>query len=241
MRACHCAPATVTLARSVENLFEFRMRREYPLPLLDSPDELARHQGWTADVYRDFLAFQTGQLSRVQLDAKYLHRKAILALDLTDFTLSCLGELQAEALLRILDVQKVCVPVLREHGASLIRAFADDLVALFERPDLALDAAFEIHRRMALFNSCAPAADNPVRCCIGIGYGAVYAIGPNLAMGDEMNRASRLGEDIASGEETLVTESVHEALRQRSDVQFERFEQEDILFPFFRATPARNE
>jgi class 3 adenylate cyclase len=217
------------------------MRRDYPLPMLDSPDELARHQGWTEDVYRDFLAFQTGQISRVQLDEKYLHRKAILALDLADFTLVSMGGQQAEALLRILDVQKICVPVLREHDAWLIRAFADDLVALFERPGPALDAAFEIHRRMALFNGCAPAPDKPVRCCIGIGYGAVYAIGPNLAMGDEMNRASRLGEDIACGEETLVTENVHEALRERSDVHFERVVEEELLFPFYRATPARGD
>jgi len=30
----------------------------------------------------------------------------------------------------------------------------------------------------------------PLQCCIGLGWGDVYAIGPNLAMGAEMNRAS---------------------------------------------------
>ena len=65
------------------------MRRAYPFPLLDQPTELARHNGWTEEVYSDLLAFQAGRMSRAELDAKYLHRKAILVLDLTGFTVNC--------------------------------------------------------------------------------------------------------------------------------------------------------
>ena len=43
-------------------------------------------------------------------------------------------------------------------------------------------------------------------CCAGVGYGRVLAIGPNLAQGDEMNRASKLGEDLAVKAETLITD-----------------------------------
>ena len=65
----------------------------------------------------------------------------------------------------------------------------------------------------------------------------MYAIGPNLAMGDEMNRASRLGEDTARGNETLVTSNAYFALRSRSDVQFEQLASDDQLFPYYRALP----
>jgi class 3 adenylate cyclase len=214
------------------------MRPVYPFPLLDQPAELARHNGWTEEVYSDLLAFQAGRMSRAELDAKYLHRKAILVLDLTGFTVSCFDGRHAHAFLRILDAQKVCVPVLREHDPWLIRAFADDLVALFDDPGKALDAALEMHRRIALFNDSALATGDPARCSVGIGYGNVYSIGPNLAMGDEMNRASRLGEDTARGAETLVTENLYQALRHRSDVVFESRSHEDCPFPYFRATPA---
>lgn len=142
------------------------------------------------------------------------------------------------ALLRILDAQKVCIPVLHEHGAVLVRAFADDLVGLFDDPDRALDAAFEIHRRVTVFNTSGHASESPALACIGIGYGDVYAIGPNLSMGDEMNRASKLGEDTARGNETLVTPNVYQALRDRVNVRFEEIASDDQLFPYYRASLA---
>lgn len=206
-------------------------------PLLDSPEHLASCNGWTEEVYRDLLALQEGSLTHDALDAKYLYRRAILTLDLTGFTVAAMKGRPLDALLRILDAQKVCVPVFQEHGASLVRAFADDLVALFVEPGQALDAAFEIHRRIHAFNHSGHAAEKPALACIGVGFGEVYAIGPNLAMGDEMNRASKLGEDTARGNETLVTSNVYFALRNRSDVLFEQLASDDQLFPYYRASP----
>ena len=214
------------------------MHRRFIHPLLDVPARLASHDGWTEEVYRDLLALRAGQLSRAGLDAKYLHRKAILVLDLSGFTASCLAGREAQAFLRILDSQMVCIPVLQQHDAWLIRAFADNLVALFDDAGIALDAAFEMQRRIALFNESGLAAGDPAQCCIGVGFGYVYAIGPNLAMGDEMNRASRLGEDIAHGCEALVTENVYEALRHRPDVVFEPSTDAESLFAYYRASPA---
>ena len=140
----------------------------------------------------------------------------------------------AERLTRILDAQRVTIPVLQEHGAELIRCFADDIVSLFRDPGTAIDAALEIHRRVQLFNKSSLASEHPTVCCAGVGYGQVLAIGPNLAQGDEMNRASKLGEDVARGRETLITERVHEAVAAREDIVFERQEHDDLLFPFYR-------
>ena len=144
------------------------------------------------------------------------------------------GELHS--LLRILDAQRVAIPVMQEFGAELIRCFADDIVALFNEPNAAIDAAFEANRRVQLFNESALASDNPTQCCAGIGFGRVFAIGPNLAQGDEMNRASKLGEDIARANEVLVTERAYAVLASRGDIHFESQDQDDQLFPFYRAT-----
>lgn len=208
----------------------------WPLPMLESAEELARCGCWTREVYSDLIAFQAGRLGRAELDAKYRYRTAILTLDITGFTVGCFEGGEPEAFLRILDVQKICVPALREHGASLVRAFADDLVALFGDAGRALDAALEMHRRVALFNARGRQPGSGAECCIGIGYGDVYAIGPNLAMGDEMNRSSKLGEETARGSETLVTENVFHALRARADVAFRRIVKDDMPFPYYRVT-----
>jgi len=123
--------------------------------------------------------------------------------------------------------------VLYEQGATLVCAFADDLVGLFDDPVRAVDAAFEIHRRIAVFNDAGFASDSPPLACIG--YRDVYRIGPNLATGDEMNRAAKPGEDIARGNETLVTANGYFALRHRSDVRFEQLAADDQLLPYYRA------
>jgi class 3 adenylate cyclase len=62
----------------------------------------------------------------------------------------------------------------------------------------------------------------------------LYAIGPNHAMGDEMNRASVLGEDLARGGEILVTEGLHDAVAPRADLAIERQTRDDAPFPYYR-------
>jgi hypothetical protein len=213
------------------------MDDDFPYQLLDDATDLSQYRGWSEDVYRDFLDIRRGNMTAEAFRDKYLHRRAILALDMTGFTLSAMRIGELESLLRILDAQRLCIPVLRDFGADLVRCFADDLVALFENPNSALDAAFEIHRRVEHFSRSELATDHPTECCIGIGYGDVFAIGPNLAQGDEMNRASKLGEDIARANETLLTECTFEALQERSDVRFDKQRGDDQLFTFYRATP----
>ncbi len=208
----------------------------FPHTLLEDADLLSGFKGWDSDVYRDFLAIQRGQMSESEFWDKYRYRRAILSLDMTGFTYATMRDGELQSLLRILDAQKVCAPVLHEFGAELIRFFADDIVALFEDPEVALDASFEIHRRIRLFNQSEFASDCATECCIGIGYGDVLAIGPNLSQGSEMVQASKLGEDIARANEVLLTQSAHDALCHRQDIGFERQAYDDQLFPFFRAT-----
>ena len=211
------------------------MIQDFPHDILEDVDELAGFRGWDRDVYQDFLAIQRGELSERAFREKYSWRRAILSLDMTDFTSSAMRGGELDSLLRIFDAQKVCVPALKSFDAELIRCFADDIVALFDDPMAALDAAFEIHRRIRLFNESPLSRENATECCIGLGYGDVLAIGPNLSQGTEMVQASKLGEDIARANEVLLTENAYRAMAGRNDVDFERQAQDDQLFPFYRA------
>jgi len=213
------------------------MANDFPHELLDDAVALSQYRGWSEDVYRDFLELRRGTMAIEDFHDKYTHRRAILSLDMTGFTTSAIEIGEIESLLRIVDAQRVCIPVLRDFDAELVRCFADDVVALFEEPGSALDAAFEIHRRIDHFNRSELASAVPTKCCIGIGFGDVFAIGPNLAQGDEMNRASKLGEDIARANETLVTERTFGALSKRPDVRFDKQHGDDQLFLFYKATP----
>lgn len=209
------------------------MADDLPYPFLEDAAELARFEGWTHDQLADLLAVRAGRLSPQAFDAKYQVERAILVLDLTGLTETAIAGGALHSFLRVLDAHSICLPVMREHGALFVRTFADDVVALFDEPSAAVRAAVEAHRRTAHFAASGRSSD-PARCCIGIGYGTVYAIGPNHAMGDEMNRASKLGEDLARGGETLLTENARRALAERGEHELVRVETDDALFPYYR-------
>lgn len=203
-----------------------------PFELLEDAAELARYEGWTEQVYRDLLAVRAGQLSEADFYQRYHWQKSVLVLDMTGFTRTTIEQGELPALLRIVEGHQICLPVIRDGGADLIRSFADDIVALFDDPYAAVRAAFEIHDRTREF------ADKHdglgVQCCIGIGFGNLLKIGPNLAQGDEMNRASKLGEDIAGGGDTLATENVRKALANRPGLGFDAVTGPDLAFPYYR-------
>lgn len=209
------------------------MKPDFIHPLLDDPARLAQCKGWSETVYQDLLALQSGELSEAAFRDRHLWTRAILVLDMTDFTTAAISAGDLNSLLRILDAQKVCIPVLEEHGAQLIHCFADDIFAVFAGPDAALDAAIEIQRRLACFNASAQASDNPTEACIGIGYGEVLRIGPDEAQGAEMNKASKLGEDTARARDILLTEQAHAALTGSREVRFSRHGRDEYQFVYF--------
>lgn len=211
------------------------MTRDSPYELLRDPAELSAFQGWTEEVYSDFIALDSGSMSETAFREKYVRRCAVLVLDITGFTATAISYGELPSLLRILHVQSICIPILQALRAEVVRCFADDIVAVFQAPGAALDAALEIHKRVEDFARHRPNQEYPPQCGIGIGYGDMFRIGPNLAQGDEMNRASKLGEDIARGSETLLTERAFAALRHREDVVFEPQSHDDQLFAYYEA------
>lgn len=211
------------------------VKAEFTYPLLEDPAHLARCQGWSQNVYQDLFALQAGTLSEAEFRDRHLWTRAILVIDMTDFTTAAISAGDLSSLLRILDAQKVSIPALEEQGAAMVHCFADNIYALFPSADAALDAALEVQRRIASFNGSFLASDYPTELCIGIGFGEVLRIGPDDAQGAEMNRASKLGEDIARAGDVLLTEQAHEALEPRNDVVFKRHGHDERPFVFFEA------
>jgi class 3 adenylate cyclase len=209
------------------------MVEEYKYELMVYPKELARFGFWSEEIYRDLLACQKGNMTEDEFKSKYLTKAAILCLDMTGLTEAAMERGELYSFFRILDVQKVCGPIFYQCNARLIHAFADNFTVLFDDPNDTLIAAFEVQRRIQFFNRSELGGEDSAQCCIGIGYGEVYAIGIDQAMGDEMNRASKLGEDIARGTEILITERTYDVLKKRDDCIFRKRIHEKIPFPFY--------
>ena len=215
------------------------MKEKYIPELMEDPKELARFGFWSKEIYRDLLDCQRGEITEEAFNSKYSTQVAILCLDMTGFSEAAMRRGALYSLFRILDVQKVCGPIFHQFNARLIRAFADNFTVLFDDPNDALMAALNIHSRIQSFNLSDLAGKDPAQCSIGIGYGKVYAIGIEQAMGNEMNQASKLGEDIARGAETLITECAYEALKKRDDCTFQKRIHEDIPFVFYEVMPVK--
>jgi adenylate cyclase len=209
------------------------MGKKYPFEIEEDPKELAALSFWTEDVYRDLISCQKGSMTENEFSQKYCSKAAVLCLDMTGFTASTLKHSPMYSFYRILNVQKICLPVFKLFNAHIIHAFADNFTVIFHHPDHALDAACEVHRRIHLFYTTKATDAELAQCCIGIGYGKVYAIGHDRAMGDEMNRASKLGEDIAKGSETLITENVYKEVGKRKDLIFNLQTHDEVPFPFY--------
>lgn len=207
-----------------------------PFELLEDAAELASYQGWSEQVYRDMIAVRGGELSEAEFYRRYHWEKAVMVLDMTGFTRTTIEHGELTALLRIVEAHQICLPVMRDNGAGLIRSFADDLVALFDEPGTAITAAFEINARTREY--AAKHNGLGAECCIGIGYGKVLKIGPNLAQGDEMNRASKLGEDVAKGGEILVTDNVRKAILGRKGVEVLEIADNQLPFTYYSVTAA---
>ncbi len=87
----------------------------------------------------------------------------------------------------------------------------DNIYAEFETAGDALEAA--LAALGAVGDARLPAADgSPFRTSIGIGYGTLLRSEDEGLFGDEMNLASKLGEDIANPGEVLLTESAYASI-----------------------------
>ena len=82
-----------------------------------------------------------GTLDCDAFDAKYQVTRAILVLDITGFTVTAMQGGALTSFVRSLNVQSLVLPPLEASGARAVHAFADDIVAIFDACDAAIDAA----------------------------------------------------------------------------------------------------
>lgn len=132
-------------------------------------------------------------------------RKAVLALDMSGFTLSVRRDGILSYLCQIRRMQKLTLPIVHAHRGELVKFDADNLLAVFDEPDRAVEAAVAMNRAAA-------ASVQGLAFSIGIDFGELLLIAGADCFGDPVNLAYKLGEDIAKPGEILITGKTREAL-----------------------------
>ncbi len=147
------------------------------------------------------------------IDDVFGQDKAVLVLDMSGFCRTARAHSIVLVLSMIYQMREILRPCVESAGGRLIKAEADNLFCLFDTVIDAARACRQIHSRLTEANK-----QMPVHCrlnvSIGIGYGHILNIEDKDLFGDEVNLASKLGEDIAGKGEILLTENAFAQLQK---------------------------
>jgi class 3 adenylate cyclase len=153
-----------------------------------------------------------------QVDESFFEQRAVMVIDMSGFTRTTQAHGIVAYLLVIRRLRALATTIVAERGGDIVKTEADNLFALFGSVAEAIDAAREIAEGVAAANVALP-KDERLYLSIGVGYGRVLLIGDEDVMGNEVNLACKLGEDVAEYGEILLTEAADEEL---GDVETEQ-------------------
>ncbi len=151
--------------------------------------------------------------------------KAVLVMDVSRFSLLTQRYGIVYNLAMVRRMQLTCRPVIERCGGQVVKFEADNCFAMFDEVLAAVNAAVAINQAFAAENSHTR-EDFDIRVGIGIDQGDVLLIGGPDYFGAAVNRASKLGEDIAGPGEILVTESAFQSVPAGAGIRHEPLELE---------------
>lgn len=153
-----------------------------------------------------------------EIQRRFRKTRAVLVLDMAGFSVSVQRHGIIHHLGLICHMRRRVRQQVSATGGWSLKFEADNALAVFRTVPAALRAALAINRSFADDNQSA-AEENRIHASMGIGYGPVLLACDDV-FGDEVNLASKLGEDIAKSDEVLLTASAHRRVGTRAG-QFE--------------------
>ena len=124
----------------------------------------------------------------------------------------------------IYEAERILVPIIEAHDGILLKVEGDSFLVIFRNVQKGLQSAVAMQRALVEYDADKSDAEK-VLLCVGLGYGAMLRIGDLDVFGEEVNSASKLGEDAAKAWEILVTEAVREQAGAMPGVTFEPLEE----------------
>ncbi len=144
--------------------------------------------------------------------------KAVLIMDLSGFSLLTQKYGIVHYLSIVRRMQLTSQPIIEQSGGTVVKFEADNCFAMFDEPLRAVQAAIALN---TAFNGINVYTEErfDIRISSGIDYGDVLLIGGPDYFGATVNRASKIGEDIAQPGEILITKTAFEKIPAAAGVQ----------------------
>jgi len=130
--------------------------------------------------------------------------QAVFVLDMSGFTRLTRKFGIIHYLSMVRRMQLTSGPIVQSYAGYMLKYDADNCFALFPKPLNAVNAAIAMQHSFEAANILT-SDDLDIRIACGIDYGKILVVGSEDCFGDAVNRASKLGEDIAEAGDILVT------------------------------------
>src|SRR5215204_7524365 len=164
-------------------------------------EELAERKKIEATLWKDF-------------GAKF----AVFILDMSGFSMLTRKYGIVHYLSMVKRMQLTSEPIVKSYGGSMIKYEADNCFAVFPDPLSAVNAAIAMQHAFTASNLLtADELDIHISC--GIDYGKLLIIGNEDCFGDPVNRASKIGEDLANAGEILITRDAMEMIPAEAGIK----------------------
>lgn len=134
----------------------------------------------------------------------YGEEQAVFVLDMSGFSRLSRKHGIIHYLSMVRRMQLTTGPIVQSFDGYMIKYDADNCFALFPTPLNAINAAIAMQHAFDAANLLT-ADDLDIRIACGIDFGRILVVGNEDCFGDAVNRASKLGEDVAEAGDILVT------------------------------------
>ncbi len=136
--------------------------------------------------------------------AEYGAEYAVFVLDMSGFSLITRKYGIVHYLSMVRRMQLTTEPIVKSYGGSMIKYEADNCFAVFPDPLSAVNAAIAMQHAFHAANLLT-SDDLDISIACGIDFGKILVVGNKDCFGDPVNRASKMGEDLAAAGEILIT------------------------------------
>jgi adenylate cyclase len=143
---------------------------------------------------------------------------AVFVLDMSGFSLLTRKHGIVHYLSMVRRMQLTTEPIVKSFGGSMIKYEADNCFAVFPNPLSAVNAAIALQHAFVASNLLTP-EDLDIHIACGIDYGKLLVIGHEDCFGDPVNRASKMGEDLAVAGEILVTQDAMQLIPASANIK----------------------
>ncbi len=143
---------------------------------------------------------------------------AVFVLDMSGFSMLTRKYGIVHYLSMVKRMQLTTEPIVKSYSGQMLKYEADNCFAVFPDPLAAVNAAISMQHAFASENILT-SDDLDIHIAVGIDYGKLLIVGHEDCFGDPVNRASKMGEDIAAAGEILITKEAMDMIPAEAGIR----------------------